>query len=153
MQLYDALPVRPGCAIAIVRPVAFCGHRGAGFLRGVGNYGRYQPGFIHREHHWVVSKGSYSKASSRPAQPMYASRVAMGGVIAMVAQVVFSRGRDVDSLGGEVNYCRCQPDMRYQVYYWTARGYLILHASNFQSFGMHCGCNRFEWLSETTFQG
>ena len=120
MQLWYALWVSFGCIIGIVRLVVLSRRGGEGFSRGAGNYGRYQPGFIHREHHWVVGKRYYRETSRRFTQPWYASRVAMGGVIAMVAQVVFSRGRDVGSLGGEVNYCRCQPDMRYQVYYWTA---------------------------------
>jgi len=61
----------------------------AGFLRGVGNYGRYQPGFIHSEHHWVVGKSHYWRTSSCFAQPWYAPRVAVGGMIAMTTPVVF----------------------------------------------------------------
>jgi len=153
VQLWYALWVSFGSVIAIVRLVMLSRCGGAGFLRGVGNYGRYQPGFMYHEHDWVAGKRYYVKTFSRFTQPWYASRLAMSGMIAVVARVVFSRGTDVGSLGRKVNHCRCQPDTKYRVHYWTARGYLVLHASNLQSFGMHCGCNRSKWLGETTFEG
>ena len=153
VQLCDALSVCLGCVVDIVRPVVLSRCRGVGLLRGAGNYGRYRHCLIHHEHHWVVGKHSYAKVSSVFSYPWYAPRVAMGGMSAMVARVVFLRGRDVGALRGKVDHCRRQPGMRYHIRYWTAVGYFFLHSSNLISFSMHCGYNRSKWLGETIIQG